>query len=258
MIAMRRDLILCGLFVIVAILWPMVSGMRYSVTQTTFFFIWATIVVQWNLVFGVGGIFSLAQVALFAIGAYVTAMLGYYFGTSMLLAMPVGAIMAVLASVILGLACLRLHGPYVALLTLCVSQVIFVLIVNDTDCFTNPPAGCMPLMGGVRGFSRFGDLGFRDWLGSGFYIGNYYVGLALLTAAILFSSYIARWDWPFALCETIPFMLLPAGSTASAINYGYSASLPSSPALPGLFMQSIPVWSGQLYFPFTTCFSCFR
>jgi branched-chain amino acid transport system permease protein len=48
----------------------------------------------------------------------------------------------------------------------------------------------MPLMGGVRGFSRFGDLGFRDWLGSGFYIGNYYVGLALLTAAILFSILI--------------------------------------------------------------------
>ncbi|NKX16691.1 branched-chain amino acid ABC transporter permease [Ochrobactrum pseudogrignonense] len=99
---------------------------------------------------------------------------------------------AVLASVVLGLACLRLYGPYVALLTICVSQVMHVLIVNDTDCFTNPPAGCMPLMGGVRGFSRFGDLGFRDLLGSGFYIGNYYVGLALLTAAIVFSILIIR------------------------------------------------------------------
>ena len=91
MTAMRRDLLLCGLLVVVAALWPMVSGMRYSVTQTTFFFIWATVVVQWNLVFGIGGIFSLAQVALFAIGAYVTAMLGYYFGASMFAAMPAGA-----------------------------------------------------------------------------------------------------------------------------------------------------------------------
>lgn len=192
MTAMRRDLLLCGLLVVVAALWPMVSGMRYSVTQTTFFFIWATVVVQWNLVFGIGGIFSLAQVALFAIGAYVTAMLGYYFGASMFAAMPAGAVMAVLASIVLGLACLRLYGPYVALLTICVSQVMHVLIVNDTDCFTNPPAGCMPLMGGVRGFSRFGDLGFRNLLGSGFYFGNYYVGLALLTAAIVFSILIIR------------------------------------------------------------------
>ncbi|MDK8873306.1 branched-chain amino acid ABC transporter permease [Paracoccus sp. SSJ] len=190
MTAMRRDLLLYGLFACVALFWPMISGMRYSITQTTFFFIWATVVVQWNLVFGIGGIFSLAQVAIFAIGAYVTAMLGYYLGTSMLLAMPAGAVVAVVASIILGIACLRLYGPYVALLTICVSQVLYVLIVNDTDCFTNPPAGCMPLMGGVRGFSRFGDLGFRDWLGAGFYVGNYYVGLLLLSAAILFSIMI--------------------------------------------------------------------
>ncbi|MEG4644329.1 hypothetical protein VB636_16385, partial [Paracoccus sp. APAP_BH8] len=29
------------------------------------------------------------------------------------------------ASIILGIACLRLYGPYVALLTICVSQVLY-------------------------------------------------------------------------------------------------------------------------------------
>ena len=82
MSAKRRDLLVCALLVAGAALLPLVSGVRYTVTQTTFFFIWATVVVQWNLVFGVGGIFSLAQVALFAVGAYTTAMLGYYFGAS--------------------------------------------------------------------------------------------------------------------------------------------------------------------------------
>lgn len=192
MTARRRDLILCMLFAGMAALLPLVSGVRYTVTQTTFFFIWATVVVQWNLVFGIGGIFSLAQMALFAVGAYTTAMLGYYFGTTMMLAMPAGALLAVLVSVVLGLACLRLRGPYVALLTLCVAQVIYVLIVNDTDCFTNPPAGCMPLMGGVRGFSRFGDLGFRELLGPAFYVGHYYVGLAILTLAMIVSVVIIR------------------------------------------------------------------
>ena len=43
--------------------------------QMTMFFIWAIVVTQWNLVLGVAGIFSLAQMALFAVGAYATAML---------------------------------------------------------------------------------------------------------------------------------------------------------------------------------------
>lgn len=192
MTARQRDITLCLLFSGLAALLPLVSEVRYTVTQTTFFFIWATVVVQWNLVFGIGGIFSLAQMALFAIGAYTTAMLGYYFGTSMILAMPIGALLAVLFSVALGLACLKLRGPYVALLTLCVAQVLYLTIVNDTDCFTNPPSGCMPLMGGVRGFSRFGDLGFRELLGSGFYVGRYYVGLAILTVAMIVSIIVIR------------------------------------------------------------------
>ncbi|BCH27929.1 branched-chain amino acid ABC transporter permease [Mesorhizobium sp. L-8-3] len=192
MTAKRRDLLVCAFLALGAALLPLVSGVRYTVTQTTFFFIWATVVVQWNLVFGIGGIFSLAQVALFAVGAYTTAMLGYYFGASMLQAMPAGALLSVVVSIVLGLACLRLRGPYVALLTICVSQVIFVLIVNDTDCFTNPPSGCMPLMGGVRGFARFGDLGFRQMFGSGFYVGNYYAGLTLLALAMVFSILVIR------------------------------------------------------------------
>lgn len=192
MTARRRDLFLCLIFAGFAAILPVVSGVRYTVTQTTFFFIWATVVVQWNLVFGIGGIFSLAQMALFAVGAYTAAMLGYYFGTSMILAIPAGALLAVIFSVALGLACLRLRGPYVALLTLCVAQVMYLMIVNDTDCFTNPPAGCMPLMGGVRGFSRFGDLGFRELLGPAFYVGHYYVGLAMLTLAMIASVVVIR------------------------------------------------------------------
>ena len=55
---------------------PFVFPERYLITQMTVFFIWATVVTQWNLVLGVGGIFSLAQMALFACGSYGTAMLG--------------------------------------------------------------------------------------------------------------------------------------------------------------------------------------
>ncbi len=181
-------LVLAGLLALV----PLFIGTRYVITQMTLFFIWAMVVSQWNLVLGVAGIFSLAQMALFAVGAYATAMLGYYFAVPILLAMPVAGLVTVVVSALIGLACLRLRGPYVALLTLAIAQVIYLVVVNDTACFTNPPSGCMPLFGGVRGFSRFGDLGFRSLMGSKWYVAHYYVGLSLAVLAVIFSILIIR------------------------------------------------------------------
>ncbi|MFP5479606.1 MAG: branched-chain amino acid ABC transporter permease [Alphaproteobacteria bacterium] len=192
MTARRRDILLSLGFAALLALVPLVFGTRYIVSQITVFFIWGLVVTQWNLVLGVAGIFSLAQMALFAIGAYGTAMLAYYIGLPLLAAMPLAALVTVAASLLIGFACLRLKGAYVALLTLAIAQVIYLIVVNDTACFTNPPSGCLPLFGGVRGFSRFGDLGFRDLLGSKFYIGHYYVGLALLLAAQVFCIVLIR------------------------------------------------------------------
>jgi branched-chain amino acid transport system permease protein len=188
----RRDILIALALAAVLALVPLITGTRYVLTQMTLFFIWAIVVTQWNLVLGVAGIFSLAQMALFATGAYATAMLGYYFAVPIFLAMPVAGLVTVAVSALIGLACLRLRGPYVALLTLAIAQVIYLMVVNDTACFTNPPSGCLPLFGGVRGFSRFGDLGFRGLLGSKWYVAHYYVGLALATLAVIFSIAIIR------------------------------------------------------------------
>jgi len=180
-----------------AIALPFVFPDRYAITQTTLFFVWATVVTQWNLVLGVGGIFSLAQMTLFACGAYGTAMLGYYGGWSLWLAMPVAALGTVAVSILIGLACLRLKGPYVALLTLAIAQVGYLMIINDTNCFTINEGGCMPLFGGVRGIGRFGDLGFRRWLGYRYIMADYYLALALLVIAFVFTIILVR--GPFGL-----------------------------------------------------------
>lgn len=191
MTPIRRDILIGLICIAVALIVPFVFGGRYVVTQATVFFVWAIVVVQWNLVLGVGGIFSLAQMALFAIGGYATAMLGFYLKVPMLVAIPLGGLIAVVAGMIIGLACLRLRGPYVALLTLAIAQVMYVLIVNDTGCFTNV-SGCMPLFGGVRGIGQFGDLGFRSLFPSKWYIAHYYVALGLLALAFVFSVAVIR------------------------------------------------------------------
>lgn len=187
----RRDLLIGLAFLIAAIALPLLAPGRYIVTQSTLLFVWAIVVVQWNLVLGVGGIFSLAQMALFAAGAYATAMLGFYWKWPMLLAIPAGGVVTVVVSLVVGLACLRLKGPYVALLTLAVAQVMYVLIVNDTDCFTTT-GGCMPLFGGVRGIGQFGDIGLRALFPSKWYVAHYYVALVLLAVAIAFSVVVIR------------------------------------------------------------------
>lgn len=118
---------------------------------------------------------------------YATAMLCCYFAFRIIVAMPIAGLVTVLASIVIGLACLRLRGPYVALLTLAIAQVIYLILVNDTACFTNPPSGCLTLFGGVRGFSKFGDLGFRSMFGSKWYVAHYHVGLGLALVAVMFS-----------------------------------------------------------------------
>ena len=195
----KRDIVigLCVLAIAVAI--PFLFGNRYVITQFTLFFIWATVVTQWNLVFGVAGIFSLAQMALFAFGAYVTAMFTLYFGTSIWVAMFIGAIATVAFSALIGLACLRLRGAYVALLTFAVSQAMLVLIITDIECFRMDGTICLQLTGGVKGFSGFGDFGFRETMGYKYWpIGNYFVALVLLTLGMIFAFAIIRSPMGFA------------------------------------------------------------
>ena len=61
MTPVKRDILIGLVLVAAACALPFLFPGRYIVTQATLFFIWAVVVVQWNLVLGVGGIFSLAQ-----------------------------------------------------------------------------------------------------------------------------------------------------------------------------------------------------
>jgi branched-chain amino acid transport system permease protein len=187
----KRDILIGLVLVAAACALPFLLPGRYIVTQATLFFVWAVVVVQWNLVLGVGGIFSLAQMALFATGAYATAMMGFYWKVPMLAAIPLAGVVAVAIGMLIGLACLRLRGPYVALLTLAIAQVMYVLIVNDTACFTST-GGCMPLFGGVRGIGQFGDLGFRALMPKSWHVAHYFVALGLLVVAVAMSIVIIR------------------------------------------------------------------
>jgi branched-chain amino acid transport system permease protein len=189
----KRDIFIGIVLLAAAAIVPFIWPQRYVLLELTLFFIWATVVTQWNLVFGVAGVFSLAQMAIFAMGGYVTGMLGLYLHWSLWWAMPVGAVASTVFSIIVGLACLRLGGAYVALLTFAVAEAMYLLIVTDTQCFYMEGVTCRNFTGGTRGLVNFGDFGFRQILGYKYAaFGNYYLALALLTLATVFSIFVIR------------------------------------------------------------------
>lgn len=187
-----KDLAIAAFFVALFIAMPFLLEGRYYIGQITLLFFYAIVASQWNLVFGVAGIFSLAQMALFAFGAYTTAMLGYYLEWSVWAAMPVAGLATILLSILIGLACLRLTGAYVALLTLAIAQVMYFLVVTDTDCFVMEGVRCRQFTGGAVGFSQFGELGTRQVFRGDWATANYFIVMGLLAISLLFTYVIMK------------------------------------------------------------------
>lgn len=185
-----RDLIIFVILIAFAVAYPWMSPPRYLLASALILFCYATVVSQWNLVFGLVGIFSLAQVAIFGFGAYSTALLGRYLDWSVWYTFPISGIGGILFSLLIGLACLRLRGIYVALLTLAVSQMMFVLIQTDASCSAlnriKDPKSCVSFTGGSQGLGGFGNFGWREVLGGrDWLMGDYYSMLVLLIIGLV-------------------------------------------------------------------------
>jgi len=113
-----------------------------------------------NIVVGLAGLLDLGYVAFFAVGAYSWAIFGspqanQIFGSTAFPLPPgaffvfllIGVGVAASAGILLGLPVLRLHGDYLAIVTLGFGEVIRVL-ANNLDKpinFTNGPKGITPI-----------------------------------------------------------------------------------------------------------------
>lgn len=181
-----RNLLLLGIFILGLALLPMLGLSRYVLGQVTLFILWAAVVAQWNLVFGVAGILSIGHMALFAVGGYATALLGLYFDISLWWTLPFAAIAGLAMSLVMAFATFRLRGAYVVVVTLAIAMTVYQLLVTDVSCFRQTQTVCYSFTGGARGVSRFGDFGFRELLGFKYVaMGNYYVAVAMLALSML-------------------------------------------------------------------------
>lgn len=163
--------------VVVAIGLPFVTT-DFRTFQFTLALVWAIAVLGLNLLTGYSGQISLGHSAFFGLGAYTAAVLIDTHEWPYLAAIPVAAVLAFVLGFLIGIPALRLHGLYLALLTLGLA-VAFPPIVRRFESIT----------GGSQGIS-LSSRTFQapDW--TGLSNDQYRYFLVLAVAAVL--SLLAR------------------------------------------------------------------
>ncbi len=114
-------------------LFPLFSPPAYFLSMLYMVFLYVVLSESWNVIGGFAGYLSFGHVAFFGIGAYSTAFLMNRFGLSplatLLSSVPAGLTAAGVAFLI-GYPCLRLRGPYFAVITMCFSFIVHLVIQN--------------------------------------------------------------------------------------------------------------------------------
>ncbi len=127
------------LLLIAAFAFPFLSS-KYLLTVAILGLIYVLLGLGLNIVVGLAGLLDLGYVAFYAIGAYGLA-LGYeYLGLGFWSMLPIGALMAAFAGALLGFPVLRMHGDYLAIVTLGFGEIIRLVLTNWLS-FTGGPNG---------------------------------------------------------------------------------------------------------------------
>lgn len=127
------------LLMVLAIIFPFMAT-KYLLTVAILGLIYVLLGLGLNIVVGLAGLLDLGYVAFYAIGAYGLA-LGYqYLGLGFWAMLPLGAILAALAGALLGFPVLRMHGDYLAIVTLGFGEIIRLVLTNWVS-FTGGPNG---------------------------------------------------------------------------------------------------------------------
>lgn len=165
---------LCGLALLAIILvLPLLSG-QYLLHVIILSNILAIFAISLDLLAGFMGQLNLGHSMFFGVGAYFIGFVTMAFKIPPILGLILGGLIASLLSLIVGIPCLRLRGPYYAIATLAFSQVIFTL------------AMCLPkLTGGEEGIT-----GIPKFIES--IKGNYYFSFFLLIGTLACLNFLFR------------------------------------------------------------------
>ena len=130
----NKYLSLKGILVIASLLalmlLPLMSVSNFIIRMIIIVGIYIILALSLNLITGYTGQLSLGHAAFYAIGAYTSALLSLRYGISYLVAAPLAAIFSAAFALILGFPALKLHGAYLAIVTLGFNEIVRIVALN--------------------------------------------------------------------------------------------------------------------------------
>jgi branched-chain amino acid transport system permease protein len=118
------------LAVVAALAFPQLGLKNYYLHIAVLSLLHILLALGLNLIAGYAGQLSLAHAAFFGIGAYTTALLTLNQHWSFWLAAPIGAVVAGLVAVAIGLPTLRLKGPYFVISSMGFGEIVRLIFLN--------------------------------------------------------------------------------------------------------------------------------
>ena len=167
-------LVLPGI-VVVALLVPVLPLTAFTFQNVTLAVTYSTLALSLNLVFGFAGQLSLGHGALFAVGAYASAILTATYDLPFLVGVAASLAAGLVSGLLIGAPSLRLRTHYFAFATLAFASIVNLVIINLPD-----------VTGGSDGFTGIPPAGI-----AGFELSQlshyYYLAVALLVVAVAIS-----------------------------------------------------------------------
>jgi len=154
-----------GLFFLVLIGLPLITRDPYIIRIIILTSIFAILAASWDLLSGFTGQMNFGHALFFGVGAYASALLNIHAHIPPWGSVPLGALVAVMAGLIVGIPCLRLKHTYLALTTLAFPIILLGIIFALPD-WTGGELG-------ISGLTRF----------TSSLLGNYY--LHIITMLVL-------------------------------------------------------------------------
>lgn len=121
---------------------PFLGLSTYMMHIIILMIMWAVIGMAWNLLGGYCGQVSFGHAAFFGVGAYTAGIIYYKLGVSAWWGLPLSVLVVAVEGVIIGFICLRLRGPFFALATLAMGEVLRITAENLRD-FTQGTLGIL-------------------------------------------------------------------------------------------------------------------
>jgi len=166
---------------VVAIALPQIVTSHFYVDIFIRVLLFAFIGVAWNLMGGYAKQLSLGHAAYFGLGAYTSTLLQINYDVSPWIGMVAGGVVAMAASLPIGAICFRLSGPYFAISTIAMAQVLMLLFLKFRDFAWGAEGTTIPNLGDAPLMMQFDDKA-----------AYYYIALGLLAIGLAITAWIEK------------------------------------------------------------------